>query len=494
MLNSFGRYRKAHRSPRRGTTKFMMLLALATAAMLAVMPSATAAVSAQPAASADSAKSEQPATQEPAAEELAAEPAEEPVAQKPAVEKSAAKQLTANEPADDNTNTKQPRSPKPDADVQAKQPRSPKDDDAADDESKEPRSPKDADDSDEPLGGIDIDNAEPSWVDHPLECTASWWPRADAVDYVGDPPKDELQGGDTVNVTGTITDGSDSKFSDGTKQHTWTYTYEAFADSCDSGAAENVVSPSMAEPDWIDATCDSSDVGWGFPADQHVDYLADIPYGDAEVGDTVEVTGTINDPVYEFPDGATEHTWTHEFKPAGDCDEPTVIDAPNGDLPVDDPCGPDNATWILPTGDDVPVGFAWKVAADGLLTAEADEGNFFDVPGEEVFQKVVEYGYAPDSGEPCPVADDPKDHCDLLPGIQSEDDNCSTPLSEKAGFIPPAQVDPPVEADPVADQPDVVNGALPNTGGPDVMAGLLVMALLGIGGSLVLTGRMRRRA
>lgn len=83
--------------------------------------------------------------------------------------------------------------------------------------------------------------------------------------------------------------------------------------------------------------------------------------------------------------------------------EPTVIDPPNGDLPVDDPCGPDNATWILPTGDDVSEGFTWKVTDDGLLIAEANNGYIFDdAAGLDPMMR--EYGYAPDTGEVCPPA------------------------------------------------------------------------------------------
>lgn len=140
-----------------------------------------------------------------------------------------------------------------------------------------------------------------------------------------------------------------------------------------------------------------------------------------------------------------------------DCDTPapTVIDAPNGDLPINDPCGPDNATWVLPTGVDVPVGFTWKVSADGLLTAEANDSYVFSDPSDNLEPTLRGYGYAPDTNEACPASSD------------SDGDD--------------------------SDQVETTGHTLPNAGGPGATPGIVAVALLGIGGLMVLTGRARRQ-
>ena len=173
------------------------------------------------------------------------------------------------------------------------------------------------------------------------------------------------------------------------------------------------------------------------------------------------------DPASDWVDRSGDHIYaTLEITlDAIDCsDEPIVIDAPNGDLPVDDKCGPDNATWILPAGDDAPVGFTWMVEEDGLLIAVADDGYAFNDPTGELGTEIREYGYAPDTGEPCPT--DPED---------------------------PIETDDPIDADDPIVAPDpVVTGdpTLPKTGGEAslTVAGA-ALSLLALGGFLLTTRR-----
>ncbi|MDN5744053.1 MAG: hypothetical protein L0H31_02905 [Nocardioidaceae bacterium] len=137
-----------------------------------------------------------------------------------------------------------------------------------------------------------------------------------------------------------------------------------------------------------------------------------------------------------------------------DCDtavpDPTVIDAPNGDLPVEDPCGPGNASWIRPTGADVPDGFTWRIADDGRLSAQADAGYVFSDLSGDLDPGLRDYGYAPDTNTPCPAG------------------TASTPGHQ---------------------DPGAAGLVLPNTGGPELVAGLLGLVLLGVGGFLVRAGR-----
>ena len=114
------------------------------------------------------------------------------------------------------------------------------------------------------------------------------------------------------------------------------------------------------------------------------------------------------DPASDWVDASGDHIYATLEVTLDDADlwgvdpEPTVIDPPNGDLPINDTCGPDNAVWLLPTGNDVSEGFTWRVAEDGLLTAEASEGYVFGDVNDDLDPMIREYGYAPDSGRSMP--------------------------------------------------------------------------------------------
>lgn len=171
------------------------------------------------------------------------------------------------------------------------------------------------------------------------------------------------------------------------------------------------------DPTVTPAVCMNGDVAYPqitLPDTEGITYRI---VGDVAPGETVTIEAVpadedhavYVDPASDWVDASGDHIYaTLEITLDDlDCDNvpptPTVIDPPNGDLPVDDLCGVDNASWMLPTGDDVSEGFTWRVAEDGLLIAEANDGyEFSDVSGE-LDPTTREYGYAPDSGELCPV-------------------------------------------------------------------------------------------
>lgn len=201
------------------------------------------------------------------------------------------------------------------------------------------------------------------------------------------------------------------------------------------------------------------------PTTEGIDYLIE---GDVVPGATVSVGAVPRDNFYLKVDPESNWVGSSDFIFASleitldevECETPqevpTVIEAPNGDLPVNDVCGPDNAQWILPTGDDVPTDFTWHIAEDGLLTAVAHDGFEFAEANTASALKVREYGYAPDTEEPCVTV---------------------------------------VEDDVVEDDPVklVTTGKeLPKTGATGVMSGILAVVFLGIGG-LVLVSQQRRR-
>jgi hypothetical protein len=82
-----------------------------------------------------------------------------------------------------------------------------------------------------------------------------------------------------------------------------------------------------------------------------------------------------------------------------------LIDLP--DVQVDDPCGPANATWVLPADDTT---FAWVIDGTGNLIVTIKTDAFF--PGRETTHN---YGLAQDSGEPCYI---------VPPGAPSTTDPC----------------------------------------------------------------------
>ncbi|XBH20373.1 LPXTG cell wall anchor domain-containing protein [Jonesiaceae bacterium BS-20] len=263
----------------------------------------------------------------------------------------------------------------------------------------------------------------------------------------------------------------------GNKTLSWntTVTIGAATDFEFSGTIDqqiDIAEVAPEDPTVIQAVCKNGDVAYPqitLPTTKGITYMID---GAVAPGNTVTIEAVPadgNHAIYVGPDsdwvGDSDHIYASlEItldNPDCDAPEPTVIDAPNGDLPVDDPCGPDNATWRLPTGTDVPVGFTWKVNSDGLLTAEANNDYVFADPSGTMDPTLREYGYAPDTNEACPATSDTD-----------------------------GDTDDPVDTD---EQVDTTGNTLPKTGGPSAAAGILAAGLLGIGGVLVLTDRVRRQ-
>ncbi|MDT0200481.1 leucine-rich repeat domain-containing protein [Nocardioides sp. AE5] len=285
--------------------------------------------------------------------------------------------------------------------------------------------------------------------------------------------------GDAVPVTST-----DSGFSYDSATNAWTFAARGnkslawstsvaigtVTDATFSGTISQRISFAQAVPEdpaVVQTTCMNGDVVYPqitLPDTEGITYTI---VGDVAPGETVTIEAVpadddhaiYVDPASDWVDASGDHIYaTLEITlddPDCDAPAPRVIDAPNGDLPVDDPCGPDNATWVLPTGADVPVGFTWKVNADGLLTAEANDGYVFSDPSGNLDPMLREYGYAPDTNQACPASS----------GADGDD----------------------------SDQIETTGHTLPNTGGPGATAGILGVALLGIGGLMVLTGRTRRQ-
>jgi hypothetical protein len=115
----------------------------------------------------------------------------------------------------------------------------------------------------------------------------------------------------------------------------------------------------------------------------------------------------IPDEGWSFPGGTTD---TFELQvnpqPSGDaCEEPpTEIEIP-ATPSVNDPCGPNNATWNVPADTDT---LDWELKDNGhLVVTVAAENTTF--PGGATSH---DFGKAPDSGENCP----PTDECPSLTG------------------------------------------------------------------------------
>ena len=230
-----------------------------------------------------------------------------------------------------------------------------------------------------------------------------------------------------------------------------------------SGMISQRISPAEVTPEIPEVTqavCANGDVVGpriALPDTEGVDYAID---GTVAPGETVTVQATPTENHRLVLEPGTGWTGSSDGIYAElvivlaevECDPvdpgPTVIDAPNGDLPVDDPCGPDNATWILPTGDDVPEGFSWVVDDDGLLTAVTKAGYVFSDPTGDMDPNRREYGYAPDTNESCQV-----------------------------------DTDTPGDEDTLA-----------ATGGPGLNGAIAAGTLLGIGGLLLLLARQRHNA
>ena len=235
--------------------------------------------------------------------------------------------------------------------------------------------------------------------------------------------------GDPVPVTST-----DAGFTYDSTVHTWTFadrgnksltwdtnvTIGAATDVQFSGTISQRISFAQAmpeDPTVTQAVCVNGDVvspQITLPDTEGIHYTV---IGDVAPGATVTIEAVpadedhaiYVDPASDWVDASGDHIYATLEVTLDDADcesvdpEPTVIDPPNGDLPINDTCGPDNAVWLLPTGNDVSEGFTWRVAEDGLLTAEASEGYVFGDVNDDLDPMIREYGYAPDSGEVCPA-------------------------------------------------------------------------------------------
>lgn len=236
--------------------------------------------------------------------------------------------------------------------------------------------------------------------------------------------------GDPVPVTSTDTGFTYDSAADtwsfssmGNKSLTWdtTVTIGSATDVQFSGTISQRISFAHAvpeDPTVIQAVCVNGDVVYPqitLPDTEGIHYTV---IGDVAPGATVTIEAVpadedhaiYVDPASDWVDASGDHIYATLEVTLDDADcesvdpEPTVIDPPNGDLPINDTCGPDNAVWILPTGDDVTEGFTWRVADDGLLIAEANEGYVFGDASSDLDPMFREYGYAPDSGEACPTS------------------------------------------------------------------------------------------
>lgn len=135
---------------------------------------------------------------------------------------------------------------------------------------------------------------------------------------------------------------------------------------------------------------------------------------------------------------------------------------------VENPCGPDNATWIKPDDGEV---FLWDVNDEGeLIVTIADSlvNQGYRFPDKSIS---FNYGTAPDDNEPCPPVNQcpdgsnpgdangdnvineedcnytppPTDACPDLPGNQPEGTNCVT---KDPPFEPPVKNPPPKTHNP----------------------------------------------
>jgi hypothetical protein len=120
------------------------------------------------------------------------------------------------------------------------------------------------------------------------------------------------------------------------------------------------------------------------------------------VGTRAEIDAVLDDNLLEgYPPAEDADVVTEwRFVSTGECpdDTPRVIDWPTPQ--VNDVCGPDNATWVLPTGDSR---ISWIITDDGRLIGEIIEAGFTWPNGT----LVNSWGVAPDSGEACtPVCEE----------------------------------------------------------------------------------------
>ena len=107
---------------------------------------------------------------------------------------------------------------------------------------------------------------------------------------------------------------------------------------------------------------------------------------------SIVVTATAA-PGYVFPDGKATMSWTLTDKHT-----PCQVQPPSQDPTTTDPCGPDNATWNLPTGTST---YTWSIV-DKHLIATATAGNVF-VKSDGTTTPTIDYGTAPDRGTLCTI-------------------------------------------------------------------------------------------
>jgi hypothetical protein len=145
-------------------------------------------------------------------------------------------------------------------------------------------------------------------------------------------------------------------------------------------------------PASVNDPCGPDNATWDIPADADTDVF-DFKLGGTD-GDHLIVD--IISGLDEFPDGST----THDYGVAPDSGiactpETVVIDVPPNPASVNDPCGPDNATWKnVPANTDT---LNWAVTDSGHLVVSivADNTEFPDG------STTHDYGVAPDSGVAC---------------------------------------------------------------------------------------------
>ena len=167
-------------------------------------------------------------------------------------------------------------------------------------------------------------------------------------------------------------------------------TTSVFAMSAQATDKNVVQVPS--NPASVNDPCGPDNATWEIPADADTDVF-DFKLGGTN-GDHLIVD--IISGLDEFPDGST----THDYGVAPDsgeacAPETVVIDVPSNPASVNDPCGPDNATWTNVPGDTDT--FHWAVNSSGHLVVSivADNTEFPD--GSTTY----DYGTAPDSGVAC---------------------------------------------------------------------------------------------
>lgn len=111
-------------------------------------------------------------------------------------------------------------------------------------------------------------------------------------------------------------------------------------------------------------------------------------------GETLTFDARIAFPFMENGNDTQKEHVTIDFRIRWELDDPLKIPVPAAP-DVNDPCGPDNATWQVPadTGQ-----LDWTLAPDGTLSVSPQAGFEFD-NGEAGHS----YGTAPDSGVACPT-------------------------------------------------------------------------------------------